>query len=78
MDEETEIYAYELSTDHVHTRELLAVVADLLPDDTAAGPGHHGSRSAATIDSTFIRECLKCGKTIEITVYEDDTYEGGH
>ena len=21
------------------------------------------------------RDCMECGKTIEITVYEDDTYE---
>lgn len=21
---------------------------------------------------------MECGKTIEITIYEDDTYEGGH
>ena len=24
------------------------------------------------------RDCMECGKTIEITVYKDDTYEGGH
>jgi len=24
------------------------------------------------------RTCMECGKTIEITVYEDDTYERGH
>ena len=24
------------------------------------------------------RDCMECGKTIEITVYKNDTYEGGH
>jgi hypothetical protein len=27
---------------------------------------------------TLERDCMECGKTIEITVYADDTYEGGH
>lgn len=27
---------------------------------------------------TIERDCMECGKTIEITVYEDGTYEGGH
>jgi hypothetical protein len=27
---------------------------------------------------TIERDCTECGKIIEITVYEDDTYEGGH
>ena len=27
---------------------------------------------------TIERDCMECGQTIEITVCEDDTYEGGH
>ena len=27
---------------------------------------------------TIERDCMECSKTIEITVYEDNTYEGGH
>jgi hypothetical protein len=27
---------------------------------------------------TIERDCTECGEPIEITVYEDDTYEGGH
>ena len=27
---------------------------------------------------TIERDCTECGETIEITVYADDTYEGGH
>ncbi|QGX94780.1 hypothetical protein EI982_08195 [Haloplanus rallus] len=27
---------------------------------------------------TIERDCIEYGKTIEITVYEDNTYEGGH
>lgn len=26
---------------------------------------------------TIERDCMECGKKIEITIYEDDTYEGG-
>jgi len=27
---------------------------------------------------TIERDCLDCGQTLEITVFEDETYEGGH
>ena len=27
---------------------------------------------------TMERDCMECGKTIEITVYKDDTYDVGH
>ena len=27
---------------------------------------------------TIKRDCTECGKTIKITIYEDDMYEGGH
>jgi hypothetical protein len=27
---------------------------------------------------TIERDCVDCGEPIEITLYEDDTYEGGH
>lgn len=27
---------------------------------------------------TIERDCMECGETIQITVHEDDTYEGGH
>ena len=27
---------------------------------------------------TIERDCVECGKTVQITVYEDGTYEGGH
>ena len=27
---------------------------------------------------TIGRDCMNCGEIIEITVYEDEIYEGGH
>lgn len=27
---------------------------------------------------TIERDCMECSKTIDIRVYEDNTYEGGH
>lgn len=30
------------------------------------------------MSDTITRNCSNCGTELEITIYDDDTYEGGH